>query len=198
MINVFIQNEFKTKDHNQHLNNKGKNVGGDFWSSKIPPKMIPRAEVRAFIYKCVYTDAKIRNVKRQNVNLVINQFNMQKKDGTKVKKMIENIIKRDNVNLPPISYENSDSNDDSSSDECTDLQLIKNDYKVLVQYNARTENNNTEKANLQLVKYECKESYNAGYPNKSNYHEIQLRMIKRRNSDMLYGKKMKLQICDIA
>lgn len=113
--------KLKFKYRSQKTIIKNQNVGGNFWSSHYPPKIIPRAAIRAFIYEDVYIQSKICDVKKQSVNLVLHHFNMLEKDRNKVKKMIITIMNRDNEMLPPILYESSD-DDDSETDE-TDEEM---------------------------------------------------------------------------
>lgn len=134
--------EFKYRS--QKSNIKNQNFGGNFWSSHYPPKIIPRAAIRAFIYENAYIHSKIRDVKKHSVNLVLDQFNMLEKDRNKVKKMMITIMNRDNEILPPILYESSD-DDNSETNEEMEKEISSDDFD-----DHKIKSNNVNDAFLEL------------------------------------------------
>lgn len=81
--------------------NQGKRIGGDFLN-KIK-KIVPRLEIREFIYQNVLKK-NIINLSKRDVNIVMLRFKLHDKDRNKIKKMIDVILHRNNDNLPPIKY----------------------------------------------------------------------------------------------
>lgn len=122
------KNKSKLKNHVEKFNYKVENIGGDFLSADYT--QIPRAAIRAFIYECVYINFKICNIGRLNVNIVMDHFNMQKKDWNKVKKMILFIIKRDNDKLPPILYEPHVHDNNGNSQNNKQTERMENEHLV--------------------------------------------------------------------
>lgn len=125
---------------NSNDGEKDQIVGGDFLSSDHPPKIIPRAAIRAFIYECIVINSKICNIKNKKVKMVMDHFHMQEKDWNKVKKMILIILNRDNKILPPITYEPQNSDDDDKRRnnyhiEPMDLQLKSENLQNLILFN---------------------------------------------------------------
>lgn len=92
--------------------NRGKTIAKDLWSADKSPKLIPRTRIRAYIYDCVYFDKCITNLRKTNINQVMNHFNLNQKQRTIIKNMISVILNRDNDNLPPILHENENYTDE--------------------------------------------------------------------------------------
>lgn len=163
--------------------NLGKIIGGDFLSKQ--KTLIPRLAVRAFIYKNVLNN-KIRDLSNRSIKFVMNKFSMLDKGKNKVKHLIENILRRDNVKLPAIIFANEQCNITNGLTLCDERIKLKS-----------IECQQTERTDLHLVKNDCKELvlYKANHhlENRSSQSGIHRSTSKRKKKVILNEKRRKLQ-----